>query len=334
MVRTKRLSWQGWRLSGSRVSTSPPRLSAAPLHRFFSKPPIPAAATFRCLCRLFILLIFFRERGDPLLASESLRRVPADDLQIINLSARTLRPEEVEVLRRGLSFVPTTDFSTFAWTKDLHLFCRRLKWHKFFKSSNRDTCRRLGLEETDFGDLQDLVDLNSEHNRTPGTGPFTKLRPKSNRMPPPLSSEHIDIFLQLVTRDLDQLGYVRPRSFNLSVSEMEALRSLERDETIVIKPSDKGGNLVILDSLLYKNMCLDLLKDREGYEILHNNPTVMYLGELKNILDMGLQNKVISTTKYTFLLPVKPLVATFYGLPKVHKGTSPLKGRPIVSGVN
>lgn len=27
-------------------------------------------------------------------------------------------------------------------------------------------------------------------------------------------------------------------------------------------------------------------------------------------------------------------MATFYSLPKVHKGYSPLKGRPIVSGVN
>lgn len=29
-----------------------------------------------------------------------------------------------------------------------------------------------------------------------------------------------------------------------------------------------------------------------------------------------------------------PQIPTFYALPKIHKGTKPLKGRPIVSGIN
>lgn len=37
---------------------------------------------------------------------------------------------------KGLSFVPMSIFNTFTWVRELHLFVRKLKWHKFFKAKD------------------------------------------------------------------------------------------------------------------------------------------------------------------------------------------------------
>ncbi|XP_044141738.1 LOW QUALITY PROTEIN: acetylserotonin O-methyltransferase-like [Bufo gargarizans] len=120
-------------------------------------------------------------------------------------------------------------------------------------------------------------------------------------MPPPHNYECIEIFLQMVLSDLEKLENIRPRKYNLSRVEMSALQSLERDKSIIIKPSDKGGNLVILDQPLYVQMCMDLLKDRGGYGTLTSNPTIQFKAELKSILDEGctgsLAKQLVSTYK-------------------------------------
>lgn len=42
----------------------------------------------------------------------------------------------------------------------------------------------------------------------------------------------------------------------------------------------------------------------------------------------------MSQVEYDFLIPDNLKMAPFYGLLKIHKGTSPLKGRPIVSRID
>lgn len=58
------------------------------------------------------------------------------------------------------------------------------------------------------------------------------------------------------------------------------------------------------------------------------------MSELKGILDAAVGNSIISKQEFDYLLPTNPVMSTFYGLPKVHKGTNSLKGRRIVSGVD
>lgn len=45
-------------------------------------------------------------------------------------------------------------------------------------------------------------------------------------------------------------------------------------------------------------------------------------------------SKIISKQEYELKLPFFPILSTFYALPKIHKGVTQLRGRPIVSGVN
>ncbi|XP_075199561.1 uncharacterized protein LOC142302391 [Anomaloglossus baeobatrachus] len=82
-----------------------------------------------------------------------------------------------------------------------------------------------------------------------GKGPFTDLKLKSKKMPPITNDVNsIDIFCNLVTRDLESLVSKHSKKFNLTKPEMDSLIELERDDDIVIKESDKGGNVVLMDA--------------------------------------------------------------------------------------
>ena len=48
---------------------------------------------------------------------------------------------------------------------------------------------------------------------------------------------------------------------NLSKEEMEILKNLKDDESIIIVPADKGKAVVVLDKLLYLQKMNDLLDD-------------------------------------------------------------------------
>ncbi|CAJ0926641.1 unnamed protein product [Ranitomeya imitator] len=107
-------------------------------------------------------------------------------------------------LSREVNFVPTNNFNCFEWVKDLNLFCRKLKWQKFFKHNTREECHELGLSDEDFEGYEALRGLLQENDHAPGDGkgPFTTLKNKSVRMPPQGDTGNIELFALLVERDL------------------------------------------------------------------------------------------------------------------------------------
>lgn len=71
---------------------------------------------------------------------------------------------------------------------------------------------------------------------------------------------NLDIFQKVVTTALEKLASSSRRPFNnLNEGELQALLNLERDKSLIIKPSDKGGNLVLMDHEIYRKMTMDLL---------------------------------------------------------------------------
>ncbi|XP_075172137.1 putative C-mannosyltransferase DPY19L4 [Anomaloglossus baeobatrachus] len=258
--------------------------------------------------------------------------------QIINLSSCSLSEKQYDVLKKGLSFVPTNDFNCFHWVKDLQLFGRKLKWRKFFLNNDRENCKRMGLTEEDLEGYQSLMGLLQEQSTTSenGLGPFTRLRGKSKKMPPQGDTLNIDIFLELVERDLKRIprkGGSNSES-NLSSEEWSVLEELEKNDNLVLKPSDKGGNLVIMDHEKYLGMCQRILGDRNIYAVLPSNPMNDFESALVAILEEAREGGLLSNSEFDFLKPVSPMLPTFYALPKVHKGLDVLKGRPIISGVD
>lgn len=51
------------------------------------------------------------------------------------------------------------------------------------------------------------------------------------------------------------------------------------------------------------------------------------------MVDEAIDKRLIDKNEHKFLLPNHHVVATFYCLPKIHKGLVPLKGRLIVWGM-
>ncbi|CAJ0952335.1 unnamed protein product [Ranitomeya imitator] len=241
--------------------------------------------------------------------------------------------DDVLVIWRG--GIDDFDMDTFEVVKDLNLFIRRLKWKKFFLKEDRRQCMELGISDELLQDVQMLFHLSDLVPNQDGTGPFTDLRNKSSKMPPSMGDlGSIDIFLNLVTEDIMKLSENKRRGrFNLSRSEMACLCKLEKDHSITIKPSDKGGNVVIMNTADYRTMCLSLLNRKDEYRVLSHNPMGSFLSELSAIVEGACVDGVVEKEE-EYLVPKNPVIPTFYCLPKIHKGTTPLKGRPIVSGNN
>ncbi|CAJ0961582.1 unnamed protein product [Ranitomeya imitator] len=258
-----------------------------------------------------------------------------DDNQIINLSSYSLTMSEKQVLKKGLTFVTTMRFDPFTWIKDLNLFTRKLRWRNFFHKNDLQKCQQLGISAEDLCNFEILTELSEEGSRVAGEGPFSDLKPTSSRMPPSCDFGSIDVFQKLVTEEINNiipsLDSTHP---NLTYSERKSLNDLRNNTSLVIKPSDKGGNTVIMDHENYTKMCMSILSDVSSYEILKGDPTADYTAELSRMLTRAFESKLISKSEFGFLLPRFPMVSTFYALPKIHKGYSPLKGRPIVSGVD
>ncbi|CAG2255146.1 unnamed protein product [Mytilus edulis] len=92
---------------------------------------------------------------------------------------------------------------------------------------------------------------------------------------------------------------------------------LQKDESIIIKEADKGGALVIMDRIYYRDKIQEQLNDIQYYRELNDN---MERKTKRNI------NKLISkfphcTTakEVDYLTKFEVKTSNFYGLPKIHK---------------
>ncbi|KAJ1207044.1 hypothetical protein NDU88_002436 [Pleurodeles waltl] len=114
-------------------------------------------------------------------------------------------------------------------------------------------------------DLQSILDKLGVDVDTPsGSG----IRPKS-RLIPSFPHDNIDVFHDIRTKELVLL---RDRSHydqdNLHPGLSEALSTLQHYPTITIKPSDKGGNVVVMDVAIYEQALMRQLSQVECYEVI------------------------------------------------------------------
>lgn len=148
---------------------------------------------------------------------------------------------------------------------------------------------------------------------------------------PPGQYQTIDSYIRTMKHDV-RTGAHKKTYTNLGSDELRGLETLRGDKNIIIKPADKGGAIVIMDYAEYRNGMLSMLADTTSYEQLTNDPTHSTRNALKSLVDIGRSNGWISQDTAEFLINEHPRLPVIYGLPKIHKGTNPLKFRPIVSG--
>ena len=223
----------------------------------------------------------------------------------MNLSRRGLSEEDVSLLSKGLKFSPTpTDIDKAKLKEDLEAYKRRmrLRWH--FRN-NTDS------------DSQDASDNNSNTFRIKST------------WQPPKDDPVLENYLSLLEKEVLSVSPDGKNFSNLSSCEQLCLKQLKCDRNIVIKEGDKGSAVVVWDREDYISEANRQLDDRQVYEEVEVDPSVD-LGKTINSRLNELKEEDPGLEEVTDYLKVKDSkLGRFYLLPKIHKGLSSVKGRPV-----
>ncbi|CAJ0956156.1 unnamed protein product [Ranitomeya imitator] len=247
-----------------------------------------------------------------------------DNQIVYNISSYNLSPTEYNVLQKGLSFCPTPSFNGFTLDQELHRFFRSLRLKVHFRNNP--------VEEMTTG-----VD-NSNQFTTAFHLKQLGLRVPSNYNPPRVYHP-IETYISLVKRDVESdLKSIRKGSMhihrNLSVIEKEALRSLQENKRIIIKPADKGGSIVVMDKSHYTSIIQMQLSDGTSYQPIDRDPTFDIAREIRQMVEKYKEKGMIDVKLSEYLINTQPMTPVFYILPKVHKDLMNPPGRPIVASTN
>ena len=81
---------------------------------------------------------------------------------------------------------------------------------------------------------------------------------------------------------------------NLDTNQRKALLDLANDASIIIKPADKGGAIIIMNSNDYSEACLNSLLNTDFYEELPNDANPEYKAKLNDKIDDLLSKELIN----------------------------------------
>ena len=236
-----------------------------------------------------------------------------------------MNPNELSVLSKGLSFVPTKKADSFNTKVELFKFYRTIKLKAFFNKTNNLVNPPLSPQLGRTG--ENIRDSNERK----------VFKPKSTFVPTVFNAS-VNTFCRLVDQEvfslfspLDSQNHCYP---NFTSQEMIALKELSGDQSLVIRRADKGGAIVLQNRESYIDEINRQLSNTEFYKMLSGDPTIVFSKEIKCLLDKALLDQIISKEEYKFMLKEHPVRPILYTLPKIHKSiVPPVPGRPIVAGI-
>lgn len=227
---------------------------------------------------------------------------------VVNHSSTILNINEISVLNKGLGFVPSHYKPSFQTINDDILrFERKLQLHYHFNKDLDPDCKI----------IEPVI-------KKPLVG--------NSEWWPRILNPHIT----KMCHDLKEFIFSSSKNFhaanNLSKPEINALNTLKKNKSIVIKKADKGGGIVVLDNLTYMNQINTLLLDTQTYLPTFIDDTLQVKFLVDNLLSTLHDSNIINNKQFHFLTDFIPRCPRFYGLPKLHKVGCPL--RPIVSQID
>ena len=103
-------------------------------------------------------------------------------------------------------------------------------------------------------------------------------------------NNNLDFYIHKIETELDVLVHDLITSKvklhdDLSPNQRRALCDLKRNNDIAIKPSDKGGSIVIMNKDNYLKETCTQLHDGRFYQILVNDPTTTSTNKLKLLIN-------------------------------------------------
>ena len=157
--------------------------------------------------------------------------------KILNLLSKTFSSYQINILLRGLKFTPTPNRNNIELKSNIQNYTRWLWLAEFFQNKEVN---------------------NSNENLFQKQSIFIPPRNRDSAL-----NHQIDVLNNL------NLGKIETKSkSNLSNMELKELSKLKNDETIVIKPADKGAAVVILSTGHYRSMIMQHLLNENTYEEL------------------------------------------------------------------
>ncbi|XP_043921604.1 ATP-binding cassette sub-family A member 13-like [Protopterus annectens] len=224
---------------------------------------------------------------------------------VLNLSNVELSKHQLAVLGKGLSFIPTSRSCYADVILDIKTFTRNLTLKLLYKDNNS-----VQRAQNVFSKPSSFIPNNHML-----VNAFEKLCIR-------------DIYDTCVGHGSD---FMSDRYSNLSRHEKCALKELENDTRLTIRPADKGGLIVVLDKNWYEAQMFAILCDSSFYEELDAEHIFAHIGDVHVVLKGLLEEQLIDEKLLDYFLVDKPTIPILQGLPKVHKSTSNPPMRPIVS---
>ena len=180
---------------------------------------------------------------------------------VYNLSQHKLTEDEKLVLELGLSFCPSQkNFNREKFANDTHAFIRRLKLKEYFheRSQTDENFNNKKKEHSIINKDRCPLDWNIKN---PHWYPEAVREGRS---------EGLVDFINSCTKGFSEHIHSKRNKHwnNLTDSQRQAIKSLSSDESIVIKPADKGSGIVIMNANDYNEACLNTLQDKEFYAVL------------------------------------------------------------------
>lgn len=93
---------------------------------------------------------------------------------------------------------------------------------------------------------------------------------------------------------------------NISREQRLAIKDLQHMEDVVIKPADKGANIIIWSTKLYEREALRQLRDTTCYKKLTFNATIKFKNELHMIVSAVVEKGIITETQSKSLIREYP----------------------------
>ena len=85
-------------------------------------------------------------------------------------------------------------------------------------------------------------------------------------------------------------------------NEKQALLDLQSDTSVLTRPADKGGLVVLMERTVYVNECHRQLIDKTFYKRLRSDPTSQFQNTILSVLDGYLSSGQIAKKACSFLV--------------------------------
>ena len=206
--------------------------------------------------------------------------------KVINLSEKTLSPQQIVLLKRGLKFTPTPSANDTDLQTDVKELCRKLRLAERFSNNNSEA-----------DDDPPLV------------------RNKSGWNPPKSKDKHLEDAIQYL-KDYPKEENKNVKN-NLTKEENNAIKSLLSDKSIVIKEADKGGAVVVMDADYYRDKIREMLDDPNFYKEADEGADSRTRKLIHQLIEQ--HGKGLMDEEIDYLCNFEHSTSYFYGLPKIHK---------------